>query len=131
MDERQRIFTKNLKDYVNKSGKTQKEICDALKITPSTFSTWTQGKSLPRMGKCQMLADYFGCTLGDLLEDRPKIEPSDSNFVTREEMEIRILFYYLVTHPEMKELIEKMKKLKPEEIEILSRLVDSMVKGDK
>lgn len=70
-DEEQRhIFTKNLLKYLSESGKTQKEIATAINVSPQTFNTWCQGIALPRMGKVQMLADYFGILKSDLLEEK-------------------------------------------------------------
>lgn len=60
-DEKQRqIFSKALRDLIYKSGKQQKEVAKALNIKATTFNSWCTGKIMPRMGKIQMLADYFG-----------------------------------------------------------------------
>lgn len=68
-DEQQRIFTKNLNRYVELSGKTQREIADALGVSPQTFNTWCQGIAIPRMGKIQALSDYFGINKSDLVDN--------------------------------------------------------------
>lgn len=68
--EQKAIFTKNLNRLLAESGKTQKEVADAIGVMPQTFNTWTQGIAIPRMGKVQLLADYFGVKKSDLLEDR-------------------------------------------------------------
>ena len=57
--EQKNIFAKNLNYYLTISEKTQKEVADAIQVSPQTFNTWCQGKALPRMGKVQKLADYF------------------------------------------------------------------------
>lgn len=70
-DEKQKaIFTKNLNYYINDSGKTQKEIAEKIGVSPQTFNTWCQGIAIPRMGKVQMLADYFGILKSDLIEEK-------------------------------------------------------------
>lgn len=63
------IFSNNLKFYVIRSGRTQSQIASDLGVSKGTFSDWTSGRSHPRMNKVQQIADYFGISLSDLLED--------------------------------------------------------------
>ena len=71
-DEEQKIiFSKNLNKYLSLSNKTQKEVADAIDVSPQTFNTWCQGIALPRMGKVQRLADYFGIGKTDLIDEKP------------------------------------------------------------
>lgn len=69
-DFQKRLFARNLAYYVNLSGKSQKEIADRLGISPQVLNTWVRGVALPRMGKVQLLADYFGIQKSDLIEDK-------------------------------------------------------------
>ncbi|MDQ0153684.1 transcriptional regulator with XRE-family HTH domain [Moryella indoligenes] len=69
-DIQKRIFSRNLNKLLEKQGKTQLEVANAIGVSPQSFNTWTQGKILPRMGKIQLLADYFGINKSDLLEER-------------------------------------------------------------
>jgi repressor LexA len=66
--EQKQIFAKNLNNQLLIANKTQKEVADAINISPQTFNTWCQGIALPRMGKIQLLADYFRIAKSDLLE---------------------------------------------------------------
>ena len=70
-DEKQKkIFSKNLSFYLEKSGKSQKEVAKAIGVIPQTFNTWCTGQSIPRMGSVQALADYFGIGKSDLIEKK-------------------------------------------------------------
>lgn len=71
-EEQKRIFAINLSNYISQSGKAQKEIAKDLGVSPTTFNTWCVGKILPRMGKIQMIADYFGIGKSDLIDDKSK-----------------------------------------------------------
>lgn len=73
-EEQKKIFSENLLRYLSESGKTQREVADAIQVSPQTFNTWCQGIALPRMGKVQMLADYFRIKKSDLL-DRKSLVP--------------------------------------------------------
>lgn len=68
--EQKQIFSKNLNSLLNQYEKTQKEVADAINVSPQTFNTWCQGIALPRMGKVQKLADYFHVGKSDLIEER-------------------------------------------------------------
>lgn len=52
-------FVRALRYYISVSGKTKKEIADALGVPPTTFSSWSNGKHLPDMEKLQALATYL------------------------------------------------------------------------
>lgn len=69
-EEQKKIFAKNLNKYLSLLNKTQKEVADAIDVSPQTFNTWCQGIALPRMGKVQRLADYFGIGKTDLIDEK-------------------------------------------------------------
>lgn len=64
------IFTQNLQRYMDKFGKNQKEMAEIVGVSSPTFHDWLKGKKMPRMKNVQKLADYFGITLSDLIEDK-------------------------------------------------------------
>lgn len=68
--EQRKIFSNNLNRYIDKNNLTQLEIAKAINVSPQTFNTWVKGIAIPRMGKIQKLADYFGIYKSDLLEDK-------------------------------------------------------------
>ena len=63
------IFTRNLKKYMEQSGKNQKEMAAIVGVSAPTFHDWLKGNKMPRMANVQKLADYFGVNLSDLIED--------------------------------------------------------------
>ena len=69
-EEQKSVFSRNLNKYIYSCGKSQKEIADAIGVSPQTFNTWCQGIAIPRMGKVQLLSDYFGINKSDLIEDK-------------------------------------------------------------
>ena len=52
-------FVKALTYYQAVSGKTKKEIAEAIGVPPTTYSSWSNGKHLPDMEKLQNLAEYL------------------------------------------------------------------------
>lgn len=72
-DEQKNIFSNNLKYYMSINDVSQIEVANKIGVSPQTFNTWVQGIALPRMGKVQMLADYFGIRKSDLIEERQNV----------------------------------------------------------
>lgn len=64
------IMSKNLKYYIERSGKNQTDIARELGIPEMTMSNWVKAKTYPRADKIQLLADYFGIYRSDLTEER-------------------------------------------------------------
>lgn len=62
------LFGENLKKQIAKKGKQQKDIALDLDIPITTLNNWCVGKVMPRYGKIQKLAEYFGCAISDLTE---------------------------------------------------------------
>ena len=76
------IFADNLRYYMNKNGKNGTNIIDDLNIKNSTFYNWLSAETYPRIDKIELLADYFGITKADLVEDKTK---SKNNNTTNQE----------------------------------------------
>lgn len=64
------VFSRNLNYYLNATGKSRREVSDALGVSYYTFSDWCLGRKYPRMDKVEKLADYFGILKSDLIEDK-------------------------------------------------------------
>ena len=63
-------MAKNLRYYVERSGKTQKELCEFFGVATSTFNDWMKAKKYPRIDKIEIMANYFGILKSDLIEDK-------------------------------------------------------------
>lgn len=74
-DRQRQIFSNNLRRWIDVSGKTQKDIADAIGVSQQIMNVWARGKAIPRMGKIQRLADYFGIEKSQLIDEQPE-EPS-------------------------------------------------------
>lgn len=63
------IMAKNIRHYMNKVGINQTEICNTLGIKMPTFSDWVNAKTYPRIDKIELMANYFGISKADLVEE--------------------------------------------------------------
>lgn len=71
-DRQRQIFSNNLRRLIDVSGKTQKDVADAIGVSQQIMNVWARGKAIPRMGKIQRLADYFGVEKPDLIDEKPE-----------------------------------------------------------
>lgn len=63
-------FAKNLNFYLDTTGKTQKEVAEAIGVAPASLNEWIKGKKYPRIDKIEMLANYFRILKSDLIEEK-------------------------------------------------------------
>lgn len=63
------VFARNLSRYIKKSDKSQRELAYAIGVHPATICDWLQERTYPRMDKVQLLAEYFGISKSELVED--------------------------------------------------------------
>lgn len=68
--ENKEVISKNIQYYMNKHHQTRNEICDALGIKYTTFTDWVKAKSYPRIDKIELMANYWGISKADLVEDK-------------------------------------------------------------
>lgn len=64
------IMAKNIQYYMDKYGKTRQDMCEALGVKYTTFTDWVKGNSYPRIDKIELMANYFGISKADLVEER-------------------------------------------------------------
>ena len=117
------IFQKNLLKFLSSSDKTQKEVADAIGISPQTFNTWCQGIALPRMGKVQLLADYFHINKSDLIEEQNALSPEIPDTLNDETIKIAL---EISENPDLKLLFEMSLKMTSEQLKALAEFVERM-----
>lgn len=72
------IFALNLKNQLNIHGKVPTNLIDDLDIKKATVYSWLNGQTFPRIDKIELLADYFGITKSELVEDKTKLQNNNS-----------------------------------------------------
>lgn len=74
-----KTFARNLRYYMEISGKNQKELAEVAGVSAPTFNEWINEKKYPRIDKIQRLADYFGILKSDLIEEKMTEEKGKDN----------------------------------------------------
>lgn len=102
--EQKTVFSANLNRYLSASGLTQKEVADKIGVSPQTFNTWCKGIAIPRMGKIQKIADYFGIHKSDLIDDASSPDKYESDSIhtlsVLTDLERKLLDNYRSLNPE-------------------------------
>lgn len=63
-------LSKNLKYYIEKSGKDRGELAEIWGFPYSTLTEWINAKKYPRIDRIEIMADYFGILKSDLIEEK-------------------------------------------------------------
>ena len=63
-------MAKNLSYYLERTGKSQKDLAEVVGVAPSTFNDWIKAKKYPRIDKIEIMANHFGILKSDLIEDK-------------------------------------------------------------
>lgn len=119
-----KTFAENLTAYIERSGKTKKEIADDLDFPYSTFNEWTTGKKYPRMKNIEILANYFHIQKSDLIEkkteaDIKEIEQNDTSV---------LLTIRLRTDDEFRSVVEGLDKLDVVQLASVKQIVETLLR---
>lgn len=112
------IMANNILFYMEKFGKSRNDMCNALGVKYTTFTDWVKGKSYPRIDKIELMANYFGISKADLVEERT----SETSYYLDEE--VREAADFLHKNPEYKVLFDASRKVKKEDIDFVKKMID-------
>lgn len=73
------VMARNLKFYIERSGKDRRELADTWGFPYSTVTDWINGKKYPRIDRIEIMADYFGIQKSDLIEEKLTDEQKAGN----------------------------------------------------
>lgn len=83
-----KVFSDNLKRYMDLYNKSQIDLINDLGLNKSAVSTWCNGTRLPRMDKVNLLANYFHCNRSDLIEEKNEPKEKALELTARDERDI-------------------------------------------
>lgn len=119
------VFSENLKYYLSKSGSLQKDVAAVAKVSQGTITDWLKKRSYPRMDKIQLLAEYFGIEMADLVE---KHSLENKYYLQKES---KVIAEDLANNPNTLITFQNYQKLSPENREIVNSLINSLAKGNE
>ena len=121
-----KIFSTNLKYYLEINNKTQVDLVNDLGFDKSTVPTWVNGTRLPRMDKVDMLSKYFNINRSDLIEEKSDSQNESTYYTNDETREIAQEIY---ENPDLRSLFDVAKDIPADRlkahIEFMKNLKDS------
>lgn len=77
------IMARNIQYYMDMYQKTRQDMCDALGVKYTTFTDWVKGNSYPRIDKIELMANYFGISKADLVEEHSILTSRDTRDIEK------------------------------------------------
>ena len=119
------VMAKNIQYYMDKQGKTRTEMCEALGVKYTTFTDWVKGNTYPRIDKIELMANYFGISKADLVEDK-KIE--ESYYTNPETAQIAQEIYQ---NKDLSLLFDAARDAKPEDLQTVHTMLLALKKKER
>ena len=107
-------MSKNLKYYIERSGKDRKTLAEIWGFPYSTVTDWINGNKYPRIDRIEVMAEYFGIQKSDLIEEQKEKPTAQSDGLTAAQ----------------RKLIEFAQSLSEDQAVIALRLLKSLVEAD-
>lgn len=114
-----KIFAENLTRLMRQNQKTQSDLVTDLNIKQTTLSDWINGKNFPRIGKIELLANYFNVQKSDLIE---KYDPDRNNVSLEEYVKLNKKLPNV-----MQVLFRDGGKMTPEREKLVARIIETAI----
>jgi transcriptional regulator with XRE-family HTH domain len=121
------VMAENLSFYLQRSGKTQKDIAELVGVSTSTFSDWIKAKKYPRIDKIEILANYFGILKSDLIE---KQEPERAEMQKKNDV-LSDIILKMNEDMELLSMVETLANLGFEQRQAVKPVLNALAKADK
>lgn len=69
-----KVMARNIQRLMDETGKSRNDLCEALGVKYTTLTDWIKGNTYPRIDKIELMANYFGVSKSDLIEDKTDYE---------------------------------------------------------
>lgn len=100
------IMARNIRYYMEQRGVSRQDVCDALGLKYTTFTDWVKGNTYPRIDKIEKMAEFFGVSKSDLVEERSDVDRK------------------------RKRMYLKLEKAPPDVLDKIDQMIDIMVQQD-
>lgn len=108
------IMAANLQYYMEKNNLSRQDLCQAIGVKYTTLTDWLKANTYPRIDKIELMANYFGITKADLVEERKEASADDTAaFRDRMKQEYGVLF----------DLVEKADEKQRKQIETIIKTI--------
>ncbi len=122
------IMAKNIQYYMDKYQKTRQDMCEALGVKYTTFTDWVKGNSYPRIDKIELMANYFGISKSDLVEEKNSNTDNSPYYLNDETREIA---QEVFEKPELRSLFHVARDIPPERLKAHIDFMKSLKEQEK
>lgn len=119
-------FLNVLKKLRESRGLMQKDVANALGISPAAYSLYEKGQREPKFDFLQKIADYFGVSVEYLMTGEEK-KGTETYYLNDD---ARDMAQFIFENPEYKVLFDASRKVKKEDIQFVKEMLDRMRKED-
>lgn len=121
MERSKEVLARNIRRYMNAANINQKELAEIVGVSAPTVNDWLKGKKYPRIGKVEIMANYFGCEKSDLIEEKNAVVDVEIS----EKNKLLAKFYYAMRNDDdFLSLVNKLWKLDAETRASIQNLLD-------
>lgn len=117
-------LSKNLKYYIEKSGKDRKELAEIWGFPYSTVTEWVNAKKYPRIDRIEIMADYFGILKSDLIEEKSE----EHRGMQEKNSTITDIIVRMRTDDDFLFLVETLNTLDKEKIASVQQMISAFLK---
>ncbi len=114
------IFAKNLKYYIEQSGKDRRQLADIWGFPYSTVTEWINGRKYPRIDRIEIVANYFGIQMSDLIEEKLTEEKEKDNDT------LSSIIVRMRTDPRFYEVVLSIYNMEPSKIDGVSQMLKTL-----
>ena len=107
-----------------KSGLTQQQMADALKLSRSTVGMYENGEREPSFEILETIADYFNVDMNYLIGNKDYSQVITPDYYYNKDASAAAQF--LFENPEYKVLFDASRKVKPEDIPFVAEMIERM-----
>ena len=113
MIENRQVMAKNILHFMEVNGVNATDVCKACGFKQNTFSDWVNGKTYPRIDKIEAMANYFGISKAQLVEERVPEDTEEAKKIreyyindTLSSEDRELLDLYHIASPEVREVVD-------------------------
>lgn len=134
-----KVMAKNIKRYMDLNGKTRSDMCKDLGIKYTTLTDWLKGNTYPRIDAIEKMANYFGISKADLVEDPENINVLTNIVVHEKDYELLEKYYRIMKRAADNErnrnklivMVDKLDQIDDKHYDMLNAYVDFLLKSQK
>ena len=126
-EEFNKIFSKNLKFYLNEYDMTQAELAKRLNVGTTSVYNWCNGIKTPRMDKVDAMCEIFHCRRSNLMEDKSESQ-EESYYTNPETAKIAQEIY---ENKDLSLLFDAAKDATPEDLQTVHTMLMALKKKER